>query len=126
MSRTPISNNAPGGCRPDQHGQVLGHCDASDRMTNRVPDVCIADAVLSGWPTDPHLDNLACRTVCVNKCCLPSRNPASMTSPACRSSVGRVRPRRPDVVRVPLEDRHTAYGTEAKESDADLDKVEIT
>ena len=64
-----------GGCRPDQHGQILSHLDATDRITNRVPDVCIADAVLPGWPTDPHLDNLACRAVRVNKCCLPSRTP---------------------------------------------------
>jgi len=74
-----------GGCRPDQHGQILGHLDATDRITYRVPDVCIADAVLPGWPTDPHLDNVACRSVRVNKCCLPSRTPASVTSPACRS-----------------------------------------
>lgn len=39
-----------GGCRPDQHGQILGHRDATGRITNRVPDVCIADAVLRAGP----------------------------------------------------------------------------
>ena len=51
---------------PDQHRQLVVHDHAAHRGANRVQHVDIGNAVLTGWRTDPHADNLACLVTSVN------------------------------------------------------------
>jgi hypothetical protein len=47
-------------CWPDQHGQIIVHEHPPHSVANGVAYVCVGDAVLSRWLTDPHQDNIAC------------------------------------------------------------------
>lgn len=50
----------PVSCRSDEHCQVVVQDDVAYGVGDSVSDVVVSNAVVPGWLTDPHLDNIAC------------------------------------------------------------------